>query len=222
MSLILNIETALEGATVSLAREGIVLRSEYCSSQKDHAAWLHPAIENMILQEAGSLRDLQAVAVSIGPGSYTGLRVGLSSAKGFCYALGIPLITVGTLEILATAVQDEAKDCICPMIDARRMEVYAALYSSEMKEIMPPHAVVLDANSFQVELSDHSILFCGPGCQKLQPLLSHPNAAFSMSLPEPPVLARMSFQYFRENKFADLAYTEPLYIKEFYTTTRRN
>lgn len=222
MSLILNIDTALEGAAVCLANNGNVLQLESSNEQKDQAAWLHPAIDKLIKQEGCSLRDLQAVAVSIGPGSYTGLRVGLSAAKGFCYALGIPLITVGTLEILAASVQHAAADLICPLIDARRMEVYAAVYTKELTEKIPPHALVLDTTSFRDLLSEHPVLFCGSGCKKLQDLVSDPNAVFSSSPPDPQAFARLSFSHFSGKKFAKLAYSEPLYIKEFYTPARRN
>ena len=222
MSLILNIDTALEGAAVSLARNGHVLQLESSQEQKDHAAWLHPAIAKLIKQEGCTLHDLQAVAVSIGPGSYTGLRVGLSAAKGFCYALDIPLITVGTLEMLAASVQHAAADLICPLIDARRMEVYAALYAKDLTEKLPPHSQVLDNNSFLELLSAHPVLFCGNGSKKLQDLISHPNAVFSTSPPDPQAFAHLSFSYFSRKKFAELAYSEPLYIKEFYTPARRN
>lgn len=222
MSLILNIDTALEGALVCLARNGKVLQFESSNEQKEHAAWLHPAIEKLIKQEGCTLCDLQAVAVSIGPGSYTGLRVGLSAAKGFCYALDIPLITVGTLEILAASVQHAAADLICPLIDARRMEVYAAVYANDLKERIPPYSLVLDNNSFSELLTEHPVLFCGSGSKKLQDLISHPNAVFSISPPDPQAFAQLSFRHFSGKKFAELAYSEPLYIKEFYTPVRRN
>ncbi len=222
MSLILHIDTALEGAAVSLARNGRVLQLESSHEQKDHAAWLHPAIDRLIKQEGCTLRDLQAVAVSIGPGSYTGLRVGLSAAKGFCFALDIPLITVGTLEILAASVQNAAADLICPLIDARRMEVYAAVYTKDLTEKQPPHSLLVDSNSFHELLSAHPILFCGSGSKKIQDLISHPNAVFSASSPDPQAFAHLSLRYFSHQQFAALAYAEPLYIKEFYTPARRN
>ncbi len=222
MSLILNIDTALEGASVSLARDGTVLRSASSSEQKDHAAWLHPAIGKMMLEEGRTLQDLDAVAVSFGPGSYTGLRVGLAAAKGFCYALDIPLITVGTLEIIASSVQNEAIDLICPLIDARRMEVYAALYTADLTEKIPPFALALDPSAFREWLADHPVLFCGNGIKKLQPLLSHSNAGYSTSSTTPHDLARLSHQYFSDNKLADLAYSEPLYVKEFFSPARKD
>ncbi|MGQ0739659.1 MAG: tRNA (adenosine(37)-N6)-threonylcarbamoyltransferase complex dimerization subunit type 1 TsaB [Bacteroidota bacterium] len=220
MSFILNIDTALETASVCLSQEGEVLQSAINDKQNDHAAWLHPAIHDLLNKTGKGLKDLQAVAVSIGPGSYTGLRVGLASAKGFCYALDIPLITVGTLDILAHAVQQEAADLICPLIDARRMEVYAAVYEKNLAEKTPPYACLLDKNSFMQLLSGHSILFCGNGSKKLQTVLSHPNALFSATAATPLSISRLSQKKFAEKIFADLAYSEPLYVKEFYTPAR--
>lgn len=222
MSLLLNIDTALETAWVSLSNDGEVLQSASSTEQKDHAAWLHPAIRTLLQHTEITLHQLEAVAVSIGPGSYTGLRVGLSAAKGFCYALNIPLIAVGTLEILASAVKDEATDLVCPLIDARRMEVYAAVYDKTMTEKMAPHALLIDESSFSQWLDTHHILFCGSGSKKLQNLLSNKNAAFTSHGVATHAFARLSQKYFLEKKFADLAYTEPLYIKEFYTTARKD
>jgi len=222
MSLVLNIDTALETASVSLAREGNILASETHAEPRDHAGWLHPAIERIMHKAGHPLSGISAVAVSIGPGSYTGLRVGLSSAKGFCYALGVPLITVGTLEILAATVCDSAAGLICPMIDARRMEVYAAIYDNTLKEIIPPQARVLDADSFSELLSKEPVLFTGNGIVKFQPLVNHPHASFANPATDPQPLAHLSFQYLQKGKIADLAYTEPLYIKEFYSPTRKN
>ncbi len=225
MSLILNIDTALETATVCLSKDGEVLQGAVSDKQNDHATWLHPAIHDLLHQTGYGLKDVQAVAVSIGPGSYTGLRIGLASAKGFCYALGIPLVTVGTLEILAHAVQQEATDLICPLIDARRMEVYAALYEKDLTEKNPPHALVLDKTipitiGIMQWLPTHQVLFCGNGSKKLQSILTHPHAVFSATAPSPLSISRLSQKKFAEKKFADLVYTEPLYVKEFYTPAR--
>jgi tRNA threonylcarbamoyladenosine biosynthesis protein TsaB len=233
MSLILNIDTALETAMVCLSKDGEVLQTAISDKQNDHAAWLHPAINDLLHQTGYPLKEVQAVAVSIGPGSYTGLRVGLASAKGFCYALGIPLVTVGTLEILAHAVQGEARDLICPLIDARRMEVYAALFEKDLTEKTPPHSLVLD-NSIPVVLSEsrrtgimpwltsRQVLFCGNGSRKLQAILTHPHAFFSATSPSSLSISRLSQKKFAEKMFADLAYTEPLYVKEFYSPARKN
>ena len=136
MSLILNIDTALETAFVCLSNGNEVLQSSVNETQKDHATWLHTAITNLLQKTGHSVNELEAVAVSIGPGSYTGLRVGLASAKGFCYALNIPLIAISTLKIIALAASNEVQGAtiICPMIDARRMEVFTLLYDIDLME----------------------------------------------------------------------------------------
>lgn len=222
MSLILNIDTALETAHVALVQDGHIIATAHRNEQKDHAAWLHPAINGLLESTDIILQQLDAVGVSIGPGSYTGLRVGLSSAKGFCFALDIPLITVGTLEIIAAAVQDKAKDLICPLIDARRMEVFTALYDKSMTEQVSPHALVLESGCFSALLNNHAVLFCGNGAEKTAKFVQHPNAAFTANDSVTEAFARLSQKHLLENRIADLAYAEPLYIKEFYSPARKN
>ncbi len=221
MSLILNIDTALEVATVCLAKNGEVIQTAVNPEPKDHAAWVHPAIKGLLQQCGYSLQQLDAVAVSIGPGSYTGLRVGLSSAKGLCYALDIPLISIGTLEMIAFAVKEEATDLICPLVDARRMEVFAAVYDKYLTEIIPPHATLLEPGSFGSLLGTHKILFCGNGSKKLQSFLSHANALFAGTPETAHSLSQLSHKSFVQKGFADLAYTEPLYVKDFYSPVRK-
>lgn len=223
MSLILHIDTAQETAGISLARNGEVLSMTYNKEQKDHAAWLHPAIDLMLKNQAAGFGDLQAVAVSIGPGSYTGLRVGLSAAKGYCYSLNIPLLAVGSLEILARSVLEKAEHAVCPLIDARRMEVYTAVYNKSGVEIIPPKAMIIDASSFKEQLEEGPVLFCGSGTKKLQPfLLQTENATFANAGDTNSAFARLAAEKFITQAWADLAYTEPLYIKEFHTTTERS
>ena len=222
MSLILNIDTALETASISLALDGRIIDQAYNDQQKDHAAWLHPAVKELFQKTDILLQQLEAVAVSNGPGSYTGLRVGLSAAKGYCFALDIPLITVGTLEILADSVKEKATDLICPMIDARRMEVFTAIYDNNMTEIMTPQAMILDTASFSQLFDSHSILFCGNGSKKLKNIIQNANAVFTADSSSTFSLARLSQKQLLENKIADLAYCEPLYIKEFYSPVRKD
>lgn len=222
MSLVLNIDTALESASVSIAKDGVVVQQAGNAEQKDHAAWLHPAVNSLLQQTDILLQQLDAVAVSIGPGSYTGLRVGLSAAKGFCYALNIPLLAIATLESIAETVKEKAVDLVCPLIDARRMEVYAAVYDKNMTQIASPHACIIDGSSFSQFLSSHHVLFCGNGSKKLQKILNDPNAVFIDDGATTDAFARLSQKYLLENKFADLAYTEPLYIKEFYSPFRKD
>ena len=222
MSLILNIDTALDTASVCLSEKGNVLQLSSSENQKDHASWLHIAIAELLQKSGYMIKDLQGLSVSIGPGSYTGLRVGLAAAKGFCYALKIPLITVSILKILAFAVKEEAIDIICPLIDARRMEVFTAAYDKELREKISPHALVVDEKSFASFLSAGKVLFCGNGVKKLQPLISNSNALFSNTMADASHLARLSFNCYKNKEFADLAYAEPLYIKEFYSASRKN
>ncbi len=217
MSLILNIDTALDTASVCLSENGDEGQLSFSEDQKDHASWLHTEIAGILKRSGKGIKDLNAVAVSIGPGSYTGLRVGLAAAKGICYALNIPLITINSLKIIALAAMDETSDIICPLIDARRMEVFSAVYDKELREKQSPHALVIDKNSFASLLLSGKILFCGNGVKKLQPLISNSNAFFSNKFADASHLARLSFPRYTKNEFADLAYTEPLYVKEFYS-----
>ena len=222
MSLILNIDTALDTASVCLSEDGNVLEISFSDNQKDHVSWLHTEIAELLQKSGHQIKDLNAIAVSIGPGSYTGLRVGLAAAKGFCYALQIPLITINSLKIIAFAVKDEAIDIICPLIDARRMEVFTAVYDKALREKISPHAMVVDEKSFASFLLSGKVLYCGNGVKKLQPIISNSNAIFSNTIADASHLSRLSFNCYNNKEFADLAYAEPLYIKEFYSAVRRN
>lgn len=216
MSLLLNIDTALETGSVCLANSATIIGSSVNHHQHDHAAWLHPAIHDLLHHNKLEAAQLDAIAVTIGPGSYTGLRIGLSAAKGLCYALSKPLITISTLEVLASLTVDEAQQLICPVIDARRMEIFAALYNKDLQLIREPGAMVLQQDSFSDILSDLQILFCGNAVTKMQPLITSPNASFINRTPTATHLAPLAYQRFTSGLFADLAYTEPLYLKEFY------
>ncbi|BAV09206.1 tRNA (adenosine(37)-N6)-threonylcarbamoyltransferase complex dimerization subunit type 1 TsaB [Filimonas lacunae] len=221
MGLILNIDTATENAGVCLAKAGVSLAQLENKDQKSHASFLQPAIKTLMEDAGFQLSDLDAIAVTAGPGSYTGLRVGLSSAKGLCFALNKPLLLLNTLEVMATAylsAHAEAADTfICPMIDARRMEVFTALYNTELQEVTAPAAMILDANNFEKELANHKIVFCGNGSPKWQPLVTSTHAVFSTVQHKARHLAILSWKAFEEKRFSDLAYSEPLYIKEFFT-----
>jgi tRNA threonylcarbamoyladenosine biosynthesis protein TsaB len=222
MSLILNIDTALDTAMISLSKEGKILDTKINSDQKDHAAWLHPAIVDLLQQTGYRIPELHAVSVSIGPGSYTGLRVGLSAAKGICYARQLPLIAVPTLDLWAFSTRDEAEDLICPLIDARRMEVFAAVYDKKLIQKIPPLAVNLHINSFESLITTHKMLFCGNGITKARKVITDKNARFSDKKVSADALASLAYEQLGKKQFADLAYTEPLYIKEFYTSAKRD
>lgn len=220
MAIILNIDTAVESASVCLAREARPVRFEINNKKKDHISWLHPAIERIIADEGLTINELQAVAVTIGPGSYTGLRVGLSAAKGLCFALDIPLIVINTLEMMAHATRNEDADLFCPMIDARRMEVFTAVYDKNLIRIIDPSAMIPESTSFDSLLLSRKILFSGNGSEKIKEIIRHPNAAFSDTIATAADMAYLSEKDFEKNKIADLAYTEPVYLKEFYLAAR--
>jgi tRNA threonylcarbamoyladenosine biosynthesis protein TsaB len=227
MALILNIDTALDMAYVSLAENENGLRYAINETTKDHATWIQSAISSLFKDSGKKINDLSAVGVSIGPGSYTGLRIGLSTAKGLCFALKLPLITINTLEIMAfSAIQDIPKKgpgpgtgdlLICPMIDARRMEIFTAVYNSSLAEIYKPHSRILDALTFDELLRRQKMLFLGNGSIKFQQVCQNANAIFKKLALNPFTLSALTYKNFIGNNFATLAYAEPLYLKEFFT-----
>ncbi|WP_315825010.1 tRNA (adenosine(37)-N6)-threonylcarbamoyltransferase complex dimerization subunit type 1 TsaB [Paraflavitalea speifideaquila] len=232
MGLILNIDTATEIAGICVAKDGVAITNMVNREQKDHASWIQQAIAQTI-QEAGcTMQDLEAVAVTEGPGSYTGLRVGMATAKGLCYALHIPLITESTLKVIAYATREGMglstgqsslyPTLLSPMIDARRMEVFTALYSMDLEVVIPGGAQVLDNNSFNKELENKILIFCGNGADKWKPLCNHSNARFYEGAGHSAAhLARLSEQWFQQKMWADLAYAEPAYLKEFYSHIKK-
>jgi len=223
MALLLNIDTATEQAGVCLSRGEEILAFEQTADPKNHASFLHPAIQR-VMQTAGySLAAINAVAVTGGPGSYTGLRVGLSAAKGLCYALNKPLIMVNTLHVMAFAAITCRKQTagaeddmlFCPMIDARRMEVFTAMYTPGLKVIIPPAAMVLGEASFSEELEKNHIVFSGSGSAKAK-VINHSNAVFSQVSYSAKHLAALALMAYNTSQFANLAWCEPFYLKEFY------
>jgi tRNA threonylcarbamoyladenosine biosynthesis protein TsaB len=226
MSIIINIDTATEAAHISIAKDGIVLQQAFNSNQMDHAGFLQVAVRDSLRTAAISLAQVDAIAVTIGPGSYTGLRVGLASAKGLCYALNKPLITIGTLEVLAASALIspekpllQPKTLLCPMIDARRMEVFTAVFDQSLNTILAPCAVIIDENSFKELIEKQKIAFLGNGSQKWQAICQHTAAIFLNTSINPLAMSELSYQKYLKNHFSDLAYTEPTYIKEFYINT---
>jgi tRNA threonylcarbamoyladenosine biosynthesis protein TsaB len=224
MSWILHIDSSLETAFVTIAKDGNIISSRSNENQKNHASFLEPAIQ-LIAKEAGiQLRELAAIAVVYGPGSYTGLRVGMASAKGLCYALGKPMIVLNNLELLSIAAINEYKktsptdSCLfCPMVDARRMEVYTAVYDQKMNVILHPHVVMLETESYSDLLSKNRIIFFGNGSDKWKTLCDDKNARFINPINKKEALVQLSLQKLAEQSFSSTAYTEPLYIKEFYS-----
>jgi tRNA threonylcarbamoyladenosine biosynthesis protein TsaB len=224
MSLILNIDTATETASICLAKNGEALALTHNANQPDHAAWLHTAIEQMMQNANHEMNDLNAIALSAGPGSYTGLRVGMAAAKGFCYALNIPLITENTLFIMAFAASHQLENrtsLLSPMIDARRMEVFTALYNSDLEEIFPATAMILDERSFSHYFSNNTITFFGSGAKKWQQFTKDPNAFFTDQNTDASHLAIVSYKKFIKKEFTDIIYCEPIYVKEFYSPVNK-
>lgn len=223
MALILNIDTATESASIALSEDGKVLSMLFNDVPKEHAAWLHTAVQRLLEETGFRMRDLSAVAVTSGPGSYTGLRVGMATAKGFCYALDIPLLTESTLKVMAFAAHEQVSgvDLLCPMIDARRMEVFTAIYRPDMTEWLPATAMIIDEHSFGEPLAPHRMSFFGPGSDKCKPLIKSPQARFDKVVYHSGYLGILSFLRYLQKEFTGLVYSEPVYTKEFYTHTKK-
>lgn len=220
MAHILNIHTATETAIINLTSGQQVLGTLINNEPKKHAAFLHSAIRELLILQDIRITKLDAIGVSAGPGSYTGIRIGLATAKGLCYALKIPMITYNSLEVMAFSSANFAKDyngLYCPMIDARRMEVYTAIYSYETREIATPSAIILNENSFEDILKSGNVYFSGSGSEKFQKLTKNANAVFLTEKISTEALAVIASKKFKKNDFVNIAYAQPLYIKEFHT-----
>jgi len=227
MSLILNIDTATEQAYINIAENGVSLGEAFNKDMKDHAGFLQTAIRSLSEKTGIPLKKLDAIAVIAGPGSYTGLRVAMASAKGLCYALDKPLITISSLTALADLAHqqknlfpDADAAFICPMIDARRMEVFTALYNNQLEMTGPVEALILSDNSFEHILLNNKIIFCGNGSAKWATICNHPNALFLTLNIDAAYMSGLSYTEFCAGNFASTAYSEPLYGKEFFTTQK--
>ena len=224
MSLILNIDTSSANAYVFLADGKQLLAAEQNNEQKNHASFLEPAIQRLFKTARLSIKQLDAVAVVSGPGSYTGLRVGVATAKGLCYALGKPLIFLNTLSIMARASLEtnaEKSAFYCPMIDARRMEVFTAVYDFSLKLIMEPQALLLTETSFEEYLKDNTMIFSGDGSHKFSAICKAEKAVFSPVNYDVKQISETSLALYSKKKFEDLAYSEPFYLKEFFSNFRK-
>ncbi|OGX82663.1 tRNA (adenosine(37)-N6)-threonylcarbamoyltransferase complex dimerization subunit type 1 TsaB [Hymenobacter lapidarius] len=228
--LILSLETSSPVCSVALHRvaDGSLVGQSELRLDKSHSTHLTVLIEQLLANTGHQLTDLAAVAVSDGPGSYTGLRIGAAAAKGLCFALDIPLVAVSTLKALAAQVAAGTARpenfLFCPMLDARRMEVYAAVYTHEGQEVVAPTPLLLEANTLAKQLARHSVLFFGNGAAKFQPLLEEPaNAGFLAGVePSSVAVGALAVAAFHRQEFQDVAYYEPFYLKEVYTTTPRS
>lgn len=228
MAVILNIETSAKTCSVALTAEGTILQHFEEFGARNHAARISDFVKGCLDFAADKEIAIQAVAVSAGPGSYTGLRIGLSEAKGLCYALDVPLITIDTLELLATRVMFSTDDIdpeaiFVPMVDARRMEVYTAAYDFGLQQIMPEQPLILDAGSYADVLAlGRPTLFFGDGSDKARDVITAANAVFVPDVEPLAVdMVALAERAYTNRHFADLAYSTPNYIKDFQATTPR-
>lgn len=220
MALILHIHTGLEKAYVAVSKKLELLSYRSNEIQMEHGQFLQPAIREVMFESSCTFDQLDAIAVVNGPGSYTGLRVGLAAAKGLCYVLKKPLICLSSLEWLAWSFKDKEADIICPLIDARRMEVFTAMYHKDLSVYIPEHPEILDERSFP-EIQNYCVLFTGNGRIKIpQHITLHKNVIVSDHISDITEQIEMGLKRFIEGTFNDLAYSEPNYGKGFYTTTK--
>jgi tRNA threonylcarbamoyladenosine biosynthesis protein TsaB len=221
LSYILNIETATKNCSVALAKDGkTILCKEIAEEGYSHAERLHVFIEEIITEAEITYKDLSAVAVSQGPGSYTGLRIGISAAKGLCYALDIPLIAVDTLKILASQLK-VSDGLIVPMLDARRMEVYSAIFTPDFENKRAILAEIITENSF--EDFQETLYFVGDCAEKCKTVLTKDNFVFvdEIKYPSAKEMSLLSFEKFKISDTVDVAYFEPYYLKDFMITTSK-
>lgn len=226
MALILSIETSTRVCSVALSENGNLLALEESNTRNSHAEQITVFSEQVLYKTGKSFSDLDAIAVSKGPGSYTGLRIGVSTAKGFCYSLDKPLISIGTLPALASGMIQSLQDqginpgdyLFCPMIDARRMEVYAAVYDSDLKVKRKVEAEIIDKDSYASFLREKPVLFVGDGAPKCKEVLEgNAHASFTEQpfLPSAAYMISLAEHKFAKKEFEDVAYFEPFYLKDF-------
>jgi tRNA threonylcarbamoyladenosine biosynthesis protein TsaB len=222
MATILQIETATQMCSAALSVNGETIALKELAAQNIHAGSLTLFIQDVMQQSGMGYQDLDAVAVSKGPGSYTGLRIGVSTAKGICFAQDKPLIGIDTLQMMAAGfltAHPGYSGLICPMVDARRMEVFTAMYDQHLKQVTPVTAKIIDEESFQSDLSGNQITFIGDGAMKCSSSIQSPNAAFSADhFNSAANMSRLASEAFQNRLFEDVAYFEPYYLKDFVIT----
>ena len=219
MERIILIETSTALCSAALAEEGNIVAYRESSTPKAHASLTAVFIQEMLSERGLTTADCDAVCVSMGPGSYTGLRVGVSTAKGLCFGSGKPLLAVGTLDTLVAQADSDAR-FIIPMVDARRMEVYTAVFENgtQLTETAP---VIIDENSFAEYLEQGPCLFIGDGAGKCADVIKHPNASFCQCWPKASSMLSPAAAAYKEKRFEDVAYFEPFYLKEFVATVSK-
>ena len=230
---ILHIESATNICSVAVSQDQEILILKESNEPNSHSSLLTVFIAEALQELQLRVKDLDAISVSIGPGSYTGLRIGVSTAKGLAFGAGIPIIPIDTLKILANRVQHEILPGLSekethslflrPMLDARRMEVYTAKYNSDLIEMDKVRAEVITVESFKAELDKHKILFFGNGASKCEEIITHPNAIFIKDIESSSkFMTALALEKFRKKEFADTAYFEPFYLKDFIATLPRS
>lgn len=222
MAFILNIETSTKNCSVSISKNGeLISLKEINTGNYSHAEKLHPLIIETLEDASVKMSDIDAIAVGKGPGSYTGLRIGVSAAKGLCFSNDIPLVSINSLEIMASSLSIEEGFTV-PMIDARRMEVYSSIFDNHHKEIRKTEAEIIDANSYQEYLEKAKVYFLGDGAEKCKEVINHSNAIFiDDKFPSAKEMSRLSYQKFLNNDLEDVAYFEPFYLKDFIVTSEK-
>ncbi|MBR0053009.1 MAG: tRNA (adenosine(37)-N6)-threonylcarbamoyltransferase complex dimerization subunit type 1 TsaB [Bacteroidales bacterium] len=226
MARILLIETSTAQLSTALSEDGTVTASRISGEPRMQAALTAPFVKEVLDERGLKTSDLDAVCVGKGPGSYTGLRVGVSTAKGLCFGAGIPLLSAGTLDILVQeahrlGVVPEGCRYIVPMVDARRMEVYTAVFTPEGRQLTETRPIVVEAGSFAAELAEGPVLFIGDGALKCREMLTSPNAFFADAFPSALAMAPLAEAAYAEKRFEDVAYFEPFYLKDFVATVSR-
>ena len=225
MERIILIETSTALCSVALAEDGVITAYKESSAPKAHASLTAVFIDEILKEKGLTMSDCKAVCVSMGPGSYTGLRVGVSTAKGLCFGSGLPLIAVGTLDTLVAQAQVSGQignaRYVVPMVDARRMEVYTAIFTPEGKQITETAPMIIDENSFAEQLAEGEVLFIGDGAGKCADMIKHPNAKFIQCNPQASAMLSPAQTAYNEKRFEDVAYFEPFYLKEFVATVSK-
>lgn len=223
MSLILNIETTTKNCSVSLADDGELLAlKEINDGNYSHGKQLHLLIQKVLKEAQKKINDIDAVSVSKGPGSFTGLRIGVSTAKGLCFSLGKPLISISTLASLANSISVEKNAVIVPMLDARRMEVYSSVFNDNHNQIREIKAEIINEESFSEFLGKGKVYFLGDGAKKCKSVITNDNAIFLEDyFPSAKQMAKLSYLKYKKNDTEDVAYFEPFYLKDFMVTTSK-
>ncbi|MRI02464.1 tRNA (adenosine(37)-N6)-threonylcarbamoyltransferase complex dimerization subunit type 1 TsaB [Kriegella sp. EG-1] len=217
MATILNIETATTNCSVSVSHMGkLIAIKEHDTPNYSHSEQLHLFIDEIIKEAKLSLEDFDAIAVSKGPGSYTGLRIGVSAAKGLCFALDIPLISIPTLESMAHQTNTADLDFIIPLLDARRMEVYSEVYDNNLKLLRKTNAEIIDSKSFSEYAIKGKVVLVGSGAEKCKDVLEHTNFSYKIDIvPSAKQMCRLAYEKFVVSDFENVAYFEPFYLKDF-------